>query len=373
LPGTAFGGTMLGLKPRNGGTAMGRVSDRERAHLRGPVKTVVDDRHRTEYDRQGNVVCWQVNHPDGSQYGDSYAYENGRLNSIVSRQCDGSTAEKSYSYDSAGRLMKIIDTHGETITFDYGKEGHKTETRVLKNTNQPGAVGIDSVFADVDGTALLDYSFGGNAHTFKTIYNDRDQPTETQAYGVAGDLLGRVLRTFDQHGRVTDVREITDNPLSMFPAKELSGMIASSGISPDEIRAEMSKHIKAFGSEKTKSYRYDAQGHIVKADIDGTLGTFTRTYVYNEHGDVVEENTVLARDTRVPVGVPFNLSDTGEIIPQKPPSGWPPEPDLGASSNIRYRYKYDHQGNWTEKTASFNQQPSGAIHREMTYWKPSES
>ena len=268
------------------------VSDRERAHLRGFVKAVIDDWRRIEYDQQGNILCWEINNPDGSQYGDSYIYENGRLTSIASRKWDGTTVEKHYSYDSGGRLLEIADTRGEITTFDYQKDGGKSEARLLKGANEEAgakAIGIDLVFADVDGTELLDYSFGGNTRSFKTLYNDQDQPTETQAYDAAGDLLGRVLRTFDQHGRVTDVREITDNPMSMFPAKELSEMIAGSGISIAEIRTEMSKHMKAFGNEKTKSYRYDAQGHIVKADIDITLGTFTRTYAYNKQSDVVEE------------------------------------------------------------------------------------
>src|SRR5215831_3340854 len=155
---------MLGLKPRSGGAVMHRLSDRERAHLRGPVKVVVDNFHQTEYDRQGNILCWQMNNPDGSQYGDSYTYEDDRLISIVSRKGDGNTVEKHYSYDEGGRLLKISDTRGETITFDYDKNGGKAETRVLKNANEEAgatAIGMDVVFADVDGTALLDYSFGG--------------------------------------------------------------------------------------------------------------------------------------------------------------------------------------------------------------------
>jgi len=351
---------------------MNRISERERAHLRGPVKIVVDDSHQTEYDRQGNILRWQINHADGSQYGDSYSYDDGRMTSIVSRKWDGTTVEKCYSYDEVGRLLKISDTCGEITTFDYDKDRLKTETRVLNNSNERAtarAIGMDLVFADIDGTALLDYSFGGNIRTVKTIYNDQDQPTETQAYDAAGDLLGRVLRTFDEQGRVTGVREITDNPMSMFPAKELCEMIARSGISPEEIRAEMRKHMKVFGSEKSKSYRYDAQGHIGKAAIEGMLGTFTRTYTYNEQGDVVEENTILARDTRIPVGVSFNVSDTGEIIPPKPPSEWPSDPGFGASSDVRYSYKYDDQGNWTEKTVTYYQPPSITNRRELTYYE----
>ena len=127
--------------------------------------------------------------------------------------------------------------------------------------------------------------------------------------------------------------------------------------------------MKVFGSEKSKSYRYDAQGHIAKAAIEGMLGTFARTYTYNEQGDVVEENTILARDTRIPVGVSFNVSDTGEIIPPKPPSEWPSDPGFGASSDVRYSYKYDDQGNWTEKTVTYYQPPSITNRRELTYYE----
>jgi hypothetical protein len=154
----------------------------------------------------------------------------------------------------------------------------------------------------------------------------------------------------------------------MFPAKELSEMIAGSGISAEEIRAEMSRSMKALGSETRKSYRYDDSGHIVKATIDGALGTFTRTYIYNEHGDVAEEQTGLAPRKGIPMGVPFNVSETGEIIPTKPPSEWGPEPDLGASRNIRYGYKYDDHGNWIERTVTYYQQPSFTNQRELTYY-----
>ena len=41
---------------------MDRVSDRERAHLRGAVKTVVDGSTKTEYDRLGNILSWRTAH-----------------------------------------------------------------------------------------------------------------------------------------------------------------------------------------------------------------------------------------------------------------------------------------------------------------------
>jgi YD repeat-containing protein len=347
-------------------------SDRERAHLRGPVKTVVDEHATTRYDPGGNVLSRRFKNPDGTEYGDTYTYDdNGQPLIVASHAWDGSTFEKVYSYDEAGRLLKITDARGETTTFEYDEDGHKIETCVLKKADGRAgakATGIDLMFADTLST-FLDLHFGGNASRFKTIYNHLDRPTETQAYDAGGTLLGRVLRTFDEQGRVTDVREITEDPLSMFPAKEIAQMIARSGTSLDEVRAELSKAMKFFGGESGKSFRYDANGRVEKAIISGTLpGTFTRTYVYNEHGDVVEENTVLARDKDRPVGVAFSMSKTGEMIPENPPSEWPPQPDLVDTQNIRHDYEYDDHGNWTERTSTFNQQPSSTSHRALTYY-----
>lgn len=351
---------------------MDRVSDRERAQLRGAVKTVVDGSARTEYDRLGNILSWRMKQGDRNEYGDSYTYDaRGRLLSIVSHAWDGSTSERSYSYDETGRLVKMADSRGELTTFDYDERGHKTETRVVQNADErktPKAIGIDVTLADIDGTTLMDYRFGGNANSFVTIYNDQDQPAETQAYDAAGTFLGRFVRTFDEKGRITDIREITDNPMSMFPAHEMTQMIARSGISPDVARAEMSKAMEVLGSESGKSYRYDANGHITKATVDGMMGSFMRTYVYNEHGDLTEEQTALAPRKGIPMGVPFNVNETGELVISKPPSEWPPQPDLGASRNIRYGYKYDHHGNWIERTVTYDQQPSFTSHRELTYY-----
>jgi len=60
--------------------------------------------------------------------------------------------------------------------------------------------------------------FGGirNPRRTKTIPNEHDQPTKTQALNADGHLLTRILRTRDERGRITHIRTILDDPTSPF-------------------------------------------------------------------------------------------------------------------------------------------------------------
>ena len=348
------------------------MNDRDRAKLRGLVKSVVEEHTTTEYDPAGNLLSWRTKDPTGREYGDTYSYDDhGRVRWILSRRWDGSTAEKVYSYDESGRPLGIVDSDGERTTFEFDKQGHKTETRRVKKTGrQPeaAAIGMDLVLADIDGTATLDFRFR-QAGSFKTIYNDQHQPTETQAYAGDGHLLGRVVRTFDDKGRITGVNEIIDDPMSQFPAKALKEMIAEAPIPLDELRAALAKSFNSLQAESGKTYSYDSDGRIEKAVLNtGMLGTFARFYTYNDHGDVIEEHTVLARNSAIPIGVPFHTDEKGELIPDKPPSEWPPQPDFPTPPDTHYSYIYDSHGNWTETTITYSTESSVTVRRELTYY-----
>lgn len=348
------------------------VTDRERAQLRGLVKAVVEGESRTEYDAAGNCLSWRFTSPDGSESGASHTYDpDGRLLTTTSYESSRKTVEKSYSYDDKGRLLTITSSDGERTTFAFDKQGQKTETRVVTKRDEragAAATGIDVMFADIDGSAMLDFRFR-DASSFKTIYNDQDQPTETQAYAADGHSLGRVIRTFDDKGRIIGVREIIDDPMSQFPAKALEGMTAQTGVSLDELRAEMAKTFGALQSESGKTYSYDSDGRIEKVILNiGLLGTFTRTYVYNDHGDVIEEHNILVRNSVIPVGVPFHMDEDGKLVSDKPPSEWPQQPDFPAPPDTRCSYTYDSHGNWTEKTITHSKESSVTVRRELTYY-----
>ena len=388
-----FGTAALGLAARvdlssflnpqhieNGGELMPdkfRVSDRERAQLRGLVKTVVEGEWRKEYDLQGNLLSWRYKNPDGSDYGDSYTYDaSGRLLMMVSRVSDGTTIQKVHQYDDKGRLLTITSSDGEHTTFEYDTAGHKTETRVIKKMSERQgltAIGMDVAFADTDGSLLQGYNFGGNANSFKTTYNERDQPTETKAYDADGRLLGRLIRTFDDKGRINGTKEVIEDSLSRFPAKQLDEMIgqaaAQSGVTREEVRSQLSQQFAVMQSGSGKTYTYDSEGGIAKITFNtGMFGTTTRTYAYNDHGDVILEHTVTVMDASIPVGVPFHVDENGKAIPDKASSESHPATGLEAPRDTYYSYEYDAQGNWTEKTETFSEGSSFTTRREITYY-----
>ena len=364
----------------NGGEPMPekfRVSDRERAQLRGLVKTVVEGERRTEYDLQGNFLSWRYKNPDGREYGDSYTYDaSGRLLTIVSRTWEGSTVQKVYQYDEKGRLLTITSSDGEHTTFEYDTAGHKTGTRVIKKMSDrqgSAAIGMDAEFADTDGSLLQDFHFGGNASSFKTIYNERDQPMETKAYDADGRVLGRLIRTFDDKGRINGTKEMIDDPLSRFPEKQLNEMIeqaaAQSGVTREEVRSQLSKQFAVIQRGSDKTYTYDSEGRVAKVTFNtGMLGTATRTCAYNDHGDVILEHTVMVMDARIPFGAPFHVDESGKAIPDNASSESHTPTGLEEPRDTHYSYEYDAQGNWTEKTTTFSKESSFTTRREISYY-----
>lgn len=359
-------------------TGNAQMTDRERAGLRGPVWTVSEDSTKTEYDPFGRLISnrWLAN--PGSESADSVTVEtrsydgSGRLLTDTKRVGNTAPIQKVYSYDDRGRLLRIVDGSGDYSSLQYDAQGRKTETRdIAHSDDREGAfaIGMDLMFADVDGDP--DLIFGGirNPSRIRTIYNEHDQPTETQALDADGHLLGRILRAYDEKGRITDIRTIIDDPTSQFSEKQKADMIAQAGVSLDEMKAYMKKAFDVMMGDMGKSYAYDSQGRRAKVILhQGSMGDFTRTYSYNDHGDVVEEKTTLTKHPSMPTGVTFSLDESGNLVPDKPPSEWPSQPDFSQQPAVRYTYQYDSYGNWTEQTMNRSDSPPYTRRRELTYY-----
>jgi YD repeat-containing protein len=351
-----------------------RISDREQAGLRGPVRTVSEDTTRTEYDPTGRLISnrWLAN--PGSESSESIetrSYDgSGRLLRNTVRNGGGVVRETIYSYDDHGRLLRMVDRNGDRTSFQYDAQGHKISVRDVaqKSHDREGvAVGLDGMLADVDGNPEFGLDRTGNASKIKTVYDEHDNPTETQAFDADGHLLGRTIRTYNEKHRITDVRVIIDDPTSQFSAKQMADMAAQSSVPLDEIKAELKKASGAMRDEQTISYTYDSHSRRTKIILhQGPIGV-SKTYSYNDHGDVGEERTVFTQDSRIPIGVPFHVDETGNLVTEKPPFEWPPQLEL-PESVIRYTYTYDSFGNWTELKMTRSEGPECPRHRKLTYY-----
>ena len=357
--------------PRTRDTA---ISDRERAGLRGPVRTVSEGSTKTEYDLAGRSISQRWLSNPGSEASETIrtlTYDGaGRILTETVRTGSGILSDKIYSYDDKGRLLRVVEGSGNHTSFQYDEQGRKVEVRdVAPNPDDQDAAfatGIDFVFADPEGIEFgLDTP--KNASRIKTIYDDHNQPTETQAYDADGLLLSRIVRTYDEKQRITNLRVVNEDPMSLLSAKQMAEMAAQSGVSLDEIKAQMKKAFSAMMGDSGRSFTYDSQGRRSKIVLHQGFADISRTYNHNDQGDVVEEQTIFTQNPKVPVGVVFQPVENGNLVSKKPPSEWPPQPDW-PESVVQYTYQYDSYGNWIEQTQTRSEGWEHTSRRELTYY-----
>jgi YD repeat-containing protein len=166
-----FGATALGLVTNLSlnhpliaqvGKVIGRggLSDRERAGLRGPVKTCIDFME----DVEAESMC--------AEYG-----TDGRL--LVCRYIsNGSRVEQVYSYDGMGRLIGVTDGGADgTDEFHYDEQGKKTRVRTVppRPDRQNSAWEVTGLFEATEEGFCLNY---GGPHTMTSLPSGKT-PTPT--------------------------------------------------------------------------------------------------------------------------------------------------------------------------------------------------
>jgi len=327
------------------------MSDRDRRGLRGHVKSCVEDRtfgmrtaegkrypeshseHTTEFDIEGRISTISYGNSDGSGWVTGFNYDaSGRLLKTTSGVESGAMKETTYFYDSSGRLQDIRDETrpNNPITFTYDEHGRKTKTEVSRPEDyQPNTAIAGSPFEVADRAPNL--PGGGSATTF---YDEHDRATEVEVRDGQGKLVSRALRRYDAAGLVVEELQVLDSPETLIPSDLRAKMIEESGVSADELmqelRAQLTNLMSGESGPHSVFYRYDAEGRVIQTnrrvfnhqdEIDST---------YNELGDIASEVT---RST----------------LPEGSPS----------FSEVRYSYRYDHHGNWTEQELSYRNSPDG--------------
>jgi YD repeat-containing protein len=357
-------------------TRSANTSDRERDGLRGLVRmSAVKGNHdfctTKEYDLEGRLLTSRSTYSGGSEWENTWAYDaEGRLLRATNKS-DRSSSVQIYAYDGRGRLLSIADSKGPRTEFHYDSQGRKTETQTIParpgELQAPRAVGLGAVFGSTEGGYEL--NDGG---TVTKRYDDHDVPIESQVRDSEGNLVTRIIRSYDSKGRLTAERTIPENWEIGF-AKQ---MLAKA---PEEYRTEeglkqITEHLKpmmkAFIGNNETSYTYDAQNRITGRHMQSSLWTQDTTTEYNDQGDIIEQRETSTRESpALPFGVSFHQGESGNLVHDKPQSEWPaqPEPQL-SSFRVRYTYEYDSQGNWTEQTRILSDGSTSTTRRNLTYY-----
>lgn len=334
------------------------MSERERQGLRGLVKTCVEERtysastdshgnnisetktvNTTEYDLAGRIVRTLWRNPDGSEWGTRYTYDAaGHLRKTESGKEGEPKSETRYDYDGQGRLSQI--TSGNSLnptTFRYDEQSRKTKVQTTKASDyRPSVASGGSPFEAADMPPNL--PDGGVA---TTIYDEKDRPTEVQVRDSHGALLSHAVRIYDKQGRVTEEKQIVDNPEMMIPAEVRQKFEAAGAL--DELRAELARFLGGQEGMHSIAYTYDAQGRITHTRRTVFAEPDEIETSYNEHGDQAGEITRSSRGGREP--------------------GEPRRPEY---SEVHYSYRYDTHGNWTEQTASYRNSLDEGFHSSTT-------
>jgi YD repeat-containing protein len=321
------------------------MSDRAKAGLRGPVMQCVEQwtmlaaygqpEHEfastTEYDPSGRTLSRLTKNPDGSELVMRYVYdEQHRLVKTTYGKLGEAMSEQTYSYDERGRLTGIGAGHGsEGVRYEYDAEGRKTKIEPFAplppNTGRAWTWEGSEV-----SVAMPDNG------TLTTLYNEQDQPTEAQVHDPQGRLVQRILRTYDEQGRMLGDRQEPVN-LGVALPQELQSHLNEA--QQKAIGAFFGKMLLSGGS----SFRYDDRGRLIeKRRSAGESSETITAYSYNEHDDPIEERTTTLESPQV--RIEYSIDEEGNLIPTTEPVASPPTTHV-----VRYSYQYDVVGNWTEK------------------------
>ena len=352
------------------------LSDREQAGLRGPVKVCTEETvygaadsfperkvtTNKEFDRDGRLLSTRTTNANGPDWVANYAYDAaGHLLSVSSGLLGRESVESVYSYDDNGRLLRVANPRsGSRSEYHYDQEGRKIELRTPEPRSQGGAVAFGG-----GPFAAAQVGFGApQGGSFKIIYNERDVATEVQTLDVEGHVVSRVVRTFDEDGRVLGEKQVFENFQFIIPPEQRAKAMAESGLSAEALAAELDKQLRAtLGADASffaSSSKYDAQGRLV--EVRSRMGPDSErivTTAYNERGDIATETNATTWQVNANNGGATNAA--GPALP----------PERFAH---RYDYTYDSFGNWTERVTKLSSKPgepftnSSTTRRTITYY-----
>ena len=368
------------------------MSDREQAGFRGPAKICVEEsisadrpvaRTTTEYRPDGKLLKTRSDHGDGFTLMFTHEYDSdGRLTKVKPANSDYPNSEMVYAYDDAGRSLSITNTaNGDRTDFQYDEAGRKVgiqrfDPKTLERSRNC-AYAISPWDAATSGAGV---PLGG---TILSIYDDEDRPIEMQTRDAGGQIMSRIVRTYNAAGLLIEEKPIVENPAPMFlldrfPKEVLVAIAKGDGDGGQDQPTEMqidalNKGLRTLMSGRAQSgtwRTYDAQNRIKTVREINFAFDKTTEIIYNERGDTAEWRRTVSGNSVVPLGVTYSIEEGGVLTQSQPDTETPTSP-FDSIDVFRYSYQYDDHGNWTELTANYgfnSDAPSDVRRRKLTYY-----
>jgi len=341
---------------------------------RGPVKmcreeTTMPDgsvlTNVSEYGRDGKMVSSRMDR-DGritcssdERRQTEVRDDQGRLVKSVSGD-----REYSYTYDSAGRMLRITNSENSDRTeYHYGPGPDSVmisiqtfDPKTIERTRNAAFAGSQWAAAysgfgvPTGGQVIISYDENGNGTDLRVLAAD-------------GQLVTQIRRKYDADSRLLEEKPLRQN-IALLMLDRMSP--EKRALFPTE-QMEALNRVLAGKKPSQTTYKYDAQGRLIKTLERRNIVEKTETFQYNEHGDRIEVRTTYKENSAILIGVPYSFDEKGKPTPTRAPE--PAEQShLPADSEVRYTYQYDSHGNWTERTEARDGSTAMTTRRTLTYY-----
>jgi YD repeat-containing protein len=348
------------------------MSDREKSGLRGPVQQCTEEHTfppsgdfpgtttttTTTYSSDGRILqSTNANSfgPESQESSTTYAYDStSRLLKKTTKSSASPDVEIKYNYDEEGRIISITGDPLGTSTFEYDDSGRRTRRGSAPSESViPAGTAYMFPVPEYEDSYLLIPASGHVTISF----NEQDQPVEWRISDANGNLLNRLIRAYDESGRVAGIRYTIENPLFSLPAEAQQEFLAEPGAA-EQLMQGLTALLGEQRNFTRTTFSYDAAGRVIeKYQYAGYSMKTTTTIAYNEHSDKLEEHITTIGDPNPP-----RDTQSGEVSSHTP---FPRQ-----VSDVRYSYKYDNFDNWTEQTTTSSASPNyvSVIRRTIVYY-----
>jgi hypothetical protein len=265
--------------------------------------------------------------------------------------------------------LTFTNTGINRIEFNYEQDGSKISVQTFDPKlieQRQKSLSASPEWVSAQGGSGV--PMGGNV---TMIYDPHDHPTEMQIHDAQGQVVTRIVRTYDAEGRVTEERPLEKN----MPFSSLNWLSPEhrAEMTPAQAQAYSKGPYALIKNPIGTTYVYDSQGRITKTRERNLFFEETTTIFYSEQGDKSRERKTIKGNSILPMGPSYSYSFDAEgrsIISKSSVEGSErPERDyMPPDSDVRYSYRYDRYGNWTERITTGADGFSGTTRREITYY-----